>query len=189
VEDDLFAEVLVDLGLAAGDRQLPEPHLARGRADRDLVAIQVIVVGNVPAQPDQVSGRARRGEHERLVGLQEVGIGFRAAAAAAEQPLEVEALPGGRCGRRGGRLFTARRGGRLHRGGPRLADARRPARAHRPGLRRVAEPAVGTALQLHLEVEVARRAGERDRHAHLGHVAVDDLAAEEFVLVVHADRQ
>ena len=59
VEDDLFAEVFVVLRLAAGDRQVPELHVGRGRHGLGLVAVKVVVVGDVPAQPHEVACGAR----------------------------------------------------------------------------------------------------------------------------------
>ena len=186
MEDDLFAEVLVVLFFTAGDRHAAELHAGRGRLDRDLVAIEVVVVGDVPAQLHAVARGAVRREHEGLVGEQEIRIGLGAAA---EQRAQVEAaaLLGCNCGRRGRRSGVARcrRSGHF-RGYP---GALRPRDPDRPILRRIAEARIGAALQLHTQVKVLRCAAERDGDPGIRDVAVDDLLAEVLVLVVESDGQ
>ena len=173
MEDDLFAEVLVVLLFPAGDRHAAELHAGCGRLDRDLVAIEVVVVGDVPAQSHAVARGALRREHEGLVGGQEIRVGLGAAA---EQRTQVEA--------------AAFRGRSTSDGNRRSAgDAHGPRHRHCPGLRRVAEARIGAALQFHLDVEIPGCAAEGDRYANLRIVAIDDLLAEELVLVVEADGQ
>ena len=168
-EHHLLAEIVVVPRLAARNVGLPELCGPVGRDDLHLVAIEVVAVGDVPAQRDAVRAVARSREYEGLVRREEVAFGLRPAR---KDSLEVETLAAsaaGRCSGRRSRIL------RCH------IDAARPS------LRRVAQPGVRAALELEGQVKGSRRPVEPELRGQSDRAAIDDLLAEVLVLVVFAD--